>query len=141
MAAAPPRMLFVSLPVRDLDASIRFFTALGFRFDPRITDETAAGMVVSDMAFVMLLREDRFRDFTEKTPIDPTTHIQAIIAVSAESRQAVDELAEAAHAAGAGPANEPMDHSFMYVRSFTDPDGHMWEVAWMDVSVLGDAPA
>jgi predicted lactoylglutathione lyase len=136
MAVATSRKIFVNLPVRDLATSIDFFTALGFAFDPRFTDETATSMIVSDEAYVMLLVQDRFRDFTTKALCDPATHIEAILAVSADSREQVDQVADTALAAGGQPANEPMDHGFMYVRSFHDPDGHLWKVMWMEPSAL-----
>ena len=130
------RKLFVNLAVGDLDRSVAFFTKLGFEFDPRFTDESATCMIVSDDAYVMLLVESRFQDFTKKQLVDSTTQTEAILAVSAESRESVDELAEAALGAGGSPANDPMDHGFMYGRSFNDPDGHLWEVMWMDPSAI-----
>ena len=113
-----------------------FFTKLGCSFGPRFTDEQATCMIVSDEAIVMLLVQDRFQDFTKKELVDPTTHTEAILAVSAESREGVDKLADKALQAGGFPANEPLDMGFMYGRSFHDPDGHLWEVIWMDPSAL-----
>ncbi len=136
MGSATSRKIFVNLAVEDLARSVDFFTELGFSFDPRFTDETATCMVVSEEAFVMLLLEDRFKDFTKKELADPTRHTEAILAVSAESREGVDELADKALAAGGSPANDPLDMGFMYGRSFHDPDGHLWEVVWMDPSAL-----
>ena len=136
MATATSRKIFVNLAVEDLARSVDFFTKLGFSFDPRFTDEQATCMIVSDEAFVMLLVQDRFQDFTKKELVDPTTHTEAILAVSAESREGVDEVADKALQAGGSPANEPLDMGFMYGRSFHDPDGHLWEVIWMDPSAL-----
>ncbi|HLG09601.1 MAG TPA: VOC family protein [Gaiellaceae bacterium] len=130
------RKIFVNLGVKDLARSVEFFAKLGFSFDPRFTDESATCMIVSDEAYVMLLVESRFQDFTTKDLADPTTQTEAILAVSAESREQVDELADAALAAGGSPANDPMDHGFMYGRSFDDPDGHIWEVIWMDPAAI-----
>jgi len=138
MPAAASRKIFVNLAVKDLDKAVEFFTRLGFSFDPRFTDESATCMVVSEEAFVMLLVRDRFKDFTKKEIADSTTHTEAILAVSAESREAVDELAETALAAGAQPANDPMELGLMYGRSFQDLDGHLWEVMWMDPSAVQD---
>ncbi|MEW6583505.1 MAG: VOC family protein [Actinomycetota bacterium] len=132
MPPATPRKIFVNLAVADLAASVEFFTRLGFTFDPRFTDETATCMIVSEEAFVMLLVRDRFADFTSKGICDSTAQTEAILAVSAGSRAEVDELVDAALANGGSPANEPMDHGWMYGRSFDDPDGHLWEVFWMD---------
>jgi uncharacterized protein len=135
--AATPRMIFVNLPVKDLDRSVEFFTQLGFSFDPRFTDETATCMIVSDQAFVMLLVEDRFKDFTKKELADATAQTEAIVALSAESREEVDQLVDRALEAGGSPANEPIEmEDFMYSRSFQDPDGHQWEVVWMDPSAV-----
>lgn len=136
MASNNSRKIFVNLAVEDLDTSVEFFTKLGFTFDPRFTDESATCMIVSDEAFVMLLAESRFKDFTKKQLADPTTSTEAILAFSAESRAQVDELADKALEAGGSPANDPMDHGFMYGRSFDDPDGHLWEVMWMDPSAI-----
>jgi uncharacterized protein len=136
MATGSSRKIFVNLPVKDLGESVDFFTQLGFSFDPRFTDEQATCMIVSDEAFVMLLVEDRFKDFTKKELVDSTKQTEAIVALSAESREQVDELADKALQAGGTPANEPMEMDFMYGRSFQDPDGHLWEVVWMDPSAL-----
>ncbi len=139
MATGTSRKIFVNLAVKDLDRSVRFFTELGFTFDARFTDETATCMNISDEAFVMLLVESRFADFTTRALADPTTHTEAILALSADSREGVDELADTALAAGGSPAKDPMDLGFMYGRSFHDPDGHHWEVMHMDASALEQA--
>ncbi|MBA3402489.1 MAG: VOC family protein [Actinobacteria bacterium] len=136
MASNDPRMIFVNLPVKDLEKSVDFFTKLGFSFDPRFTDETATQMIVNDGAFVMLLVEDRFKDFTKKQLTDATKQTEVIVALSAESREAVDELADNALEAGGSRANDPLEMGFMYGRSFQDPDGHLWEVIWMDPTAL-----
>ena len=136
MATQTQRLMFLNLAVEDLQRSIAFFRDLGFEFDQRFTDETATCMVVSDHAFVMLLVRDRFRDFTKRELADPRTHTEAITALSAESREDVDELVEKALGAGGSAANDPMDMGFMYGRSFYDPDGHLWEVVWMDVEAM-----
>ncbi len=142
MTAASSRKIFVNLAVKDLGKAVDFFTELGFSFNPQFTDEQATCMIVSDEAFVMLLVEDRFKDFTKKEIVDSTTHTEAILALSAESREQVDELVNKALAAGGQPANDPMDHGFMYGWSFQDLDGHLWEVIWMDPSaVQGEAPS
>ena len=141
MATATSRKIFVNLAVKDLGRAVDFFTQLGFSFDPRFTDEQATCMIVSDEAFVMLLVEDRFKDFTKKEIADSTKQTEAILALSAESREQVDELVQKALAAGGQPANDPMDPGFMYAWSFQDPDGHLWEVVWMDPSALEEQPA
>lgn len=138
--AGQSRLIFVNLPVKDLSASMEFFRGLGFEFDEKFTDESAACMVVSEQAFVMLLEESRFSEFTSKQVADARISTEAIVAVSAESREAVDAFADAALGAGGTPANEPMDHGFMYGRSFNDPDGHLWEVMWMDPAAAEQGP-
>ena len=138
---APSRLLFVNLPVGDLAASQAFFGALGFSFDPRFTDEACACIVVSEQAYVMLLAEERFAGFTPKPVADATRSTEAILCVSAEDRGAVDAFADAALAAGGTPANAPMDHGFMYGRSFHDLDGHLWEVMWMSAEAVEQGPS
>ena len=134
--ATTSRKLFVNLAVEDLDRSVEFFTQLGFSFDPRFTDESATCMVVSDEAFVMLLVRDRFKDFTKKQIADSTAQTEAILAVSTDSREQVDEFVDKALSIGGSPANDPLELDFMYLRSFNDPDGHLWEVVWMDPSAV-----
>jgi predicted lactoylglutathione lyase len=140
MTTNSTRKIFVNLAVKDLGRAVEFFTALGFSFDPRFTDEQATCMILSDEAFVMLLVEERFKDFTKKDLCDSRTHTEAILAVSAESRGDVDDLVHRALAVGGESANDPMDHGFMYGWSFHDPDGHLWEVVWMDPSALEAPP-
>jgi predicted lactoylglutathione lyase len=136
-----PRMIFVNVPVADLPATKRFFAALGFGFDEKFTDEHAACMVVSDLAYVMLLTRERFADFTKKPVADARESTEAILCVSAESREEVDRFADAALAAGGSPANDPQDYGFMYGRSFQDLDGHLWEVMWMSAEAVEQGPA
>ncbi len=136
MSTAISRKVFVNLPVTDLSRSIAFFTELGFTFDERFTDDEATCMIISDEAFVMLLVQERFKEFTTKAVCDATTHTEAILALTADSRNEVDVFADTALAAGGQPANEPMDMEFMYGRSFCDPDGHLWEVFYMDPTAL-----
>jgi predicted lactoylglutathione lyase len=135
------RLVFVNLPVRDVSASKAFFGALGFSFDEKFTDDSCACMVVSDQAYVMLIVESRFAEFTKKPVADARAGTEAILCVSAESREAVDTFADTALESGASPANEPMDHGFMYGRSFNDPDGHLWEVMWMSPEAVERGPA
>src|SRR4029077_417136 len=130
------RKIFLNLPVRDLKRSIEFFTRLGFSFNPQFTDENAACMIVSEEAFVMLLVEARFKDFTRKQICDTRSQTEGIFALSAESRAEVDELVKTAIAAGGTHAADPIDHGFMYGWSFHDLDGHHWEVVYMDPSAI-----
>lgn len=130
------RQIYVNLPVADLPKSIEFFTQLGFTFNPQFTDENATCMVINDNAFVMLLAKEYFQTFTPRPVSDAGSATEVLIAVSADSREHVDELASAALAAGGENVREPQDHGFMYQRSISDLDGHIWEIAWMDPSAL-----
>ncbi|WP_369144138.1 VOC family protein [Streptomyces sp. R44] len=133
-----PQMIFVNLPVKDVDASKAFFEKLGFPSNPQFSDETTACVVISDTIFAMLLEEPKFQSFMApgKEISDATKTTEVLVTLSAESREKVDQLADRALAAGGGPAKEPMEMDFMYGRSFTDLDGHHWEVFWMDPAAV-----
>ena len=126
------RTMFLNLPVRDLDRSKAFFGRLGFSFDPRFTDARAACMVVSERGYVMLITEPFYRTFTRRPLCDTTRENEGLVALSCESRDEVDALVARAAGAGGAEAMPPVDHGFMYERSFHDPDGHHWAVLWMD---------
>ncbi|MGA0558329.1 VOC family protein [Larkinella sp. VNQ87] len=133
--------IFVNLPVEDLNKSIEFFTKLGYSFNPQFTDEKATCMVISDTIYVMLLVKPFFKTFTKKEVADASRVTESIICLSAESREAVDELIGKAVAAGATTPNEKMDQGFMYGHGFEDLDGHLWEVMWMDPNAVQEQPA
>jgi predicted lactoylglutathione lyase len=133
---ADTRKIFVNLAVRDLERSVEFFTRLGFAFNPQFTDESAACMIVSEEAFVMLLVEARFKDFTRKRICDTRTHTEGLFALSAGNRAEVDEMVRTAIDAGGTHAADPIDHGFMYAWSFYDLDGHHWEVVHMDPQAI-----
>jgi uncharacterized protein len=124
--------IFVNLPVKNLDRSIAFFTALGYGLNPQFTDETAACLVISDDIFAMLLTEAKFKEFTKKDIADARKTTEVLTCLSVESKAKVDEIVETALNAGATEAREPMDYGFMYGKSFNDLDGHIWEIIWMD---------
>ena len=126
------RMLFVNLPVADLDASVAFFSALGFTFNPAFADRNATCMVISEQACVMLLQREFFESFHRRGTARPGDPLEVLTAVSATSRDDVDQVCDRALAAGATSAGDPDDQGFMYGRSFVDLDGHVWEVMWMD---------
>jgi predicted lactoylglutathione lyase len=138
--AHPGRMLFVSVPVADVQRSKAFFAKLGFSFNPMLTDETAACMLVGEHAFVMLLTLEKFAEFAKLPIADPTTHTLALYSFSVSSRDEVDTVAAAALAAGGSEADGAEDHGFMYSRSFFDLDGHGWQVMWMDPSAAQQGP-
>ena len=126
------RQIYVNLPVRDLERSKRFFAHLGFAFEPKFTDEKAACMVVSDNIYVMLLTEPFFKTFTKKAVCDTTRSTEVLVCLSCGSRKEVDELVGKAAAHGGTTPREPKDHGFMYQHAFEDPDGHIWELMYMD---------
>ncbi len=124
--------IFVHLPVKDLTKSMKFFTSLGYTFNPQFTDETAACMVISDDIYAMLLTHAKFKDFTPKAICDSTRSTEVLIALSCESRQHVDDLVRKATAAGGSTYAERKDYGFMYQHGFQDPDGHIWELIYME---------
>jgi uncharacterized protein len=124
--------IFVNLPVKDLQQSITFFTELGFTFNPQFTDEKATCMIVGEHIFVMLLVEEFFQTFTKKEIADARKSTEVILALSADSREKVDQMVNKALEAGGTKSNEPQDHGWMYGWSFQDLDGHLWEVVYMD---------
>ena len=135
------RMIFVNLPVADLDAAKSFYEAIGAVNNPQFTDETAACMVFSDTIFVMLLTHEKFAQFTPKRIADAHATSEVLIALSADSREGVDEIADKALAAGGKEPRERQDYGFMYSRSFEDLDGHIWEPMWMDMDAATAAMA
>jgi predicted lactoylglutathione lyase len=128
--------IFVNLPVKDLKASIEFFTKLGYTFNPQFTDETATCMIISDDIFAMLLTHDKFKSFTPKEICDATKSTEVLVCLSCESREQVDDLVRKAVAAGGTTYNKPQDHGFMYGHGYQDLDGHIWEVMWMDPGAI-----
>lgn len=127
------RLIFVNLPVTDLQRSTAFYEAIGAKKNPQFSDETAACMVLSETIHVMLLTHDKFRQFTPKRIADSHETSEVLICVSEDSRDGVDRITERALAAGGREPREAQDYDFMYGRSFEDPDGHIWEPMWMDV--------
>jgi hypothetical protein len=123
--------IFVNLPVADLQASIAFFTRLGFGFNPQFTDDTATCMIVSDSIFVMLLTHAKFQTFTPRPISDARTATEVLICLSRDSRAAVDAMVREAVAAGGATYSDPQNHGFMYSHGFQDPDGHIWELVHM----------
>ncbi|MER7204795.1 glyoxalase [Streptomyces sp. CB01635] len=130
------QMIFPNLAVNDLDASKKFFTELGYSINPQFSDETCASVVVSEHIVVMLLTKEKYAGFTKKTIVDSTKSTEVLLCLSAESREKVDELVDKAIAAGGTETGEKQDHGFMYGRAFDDPDGHTWEIMWMDPAAV-----
>lgn len=126
--------IYVNLPVKDLEKSKGFFNSLGFEFHPEMMDEKGACMIAGENIFVMLLTEPFFKTFTKKELTDATSNTEVITAISADSREAVDEMVNKALAAGGKASNDKMDDEYMYGWSFQDLDGHLWEVMYMEQS-------
>lgn len=133
--------IFVNLPVADLARSRAFYEAIGFRNEPRFTNEKAAAMVLSETISVMLLTHAFWASFTDKRRVDPRAEAQVLLCISRADRAAVDAMTEAAAAAGGRADPGPVqDHGFMYARSFEDPDGHVWEPMWMSAEAVEKGP-
>ncbi|MFC8931839.1 VOC family protein [Rhodococcus sp. NPDC057135] len=132
MATNPQPMFFLNLPVRDLGKATTFYEALGYSKNTQFSDENASSMVISDTIVVMLLAEPFFKTFTTKGIADTSTSTEALLGLSAETREAVDTIVDKALASGGSEGNATQDHGFMYSRSFQDPDGHIWEIVWMN---------
>jgi predicted lactoylglutathione lyase len=138
--AHPGRMLFVNMPVADVQRSRAFFAQLGFSFNELFSDETSACMLIGEQAFVMLLSREKFAESSKLPIADPTTHALALYCFSVSSRDEVDSVGAAALAAGASEADGAEDFGFLYSRSFFDLDGHGWQVMWMDPAAAQQGP-
>ena len=129
--------IFVNLPVKDLQRSVAFFTALGYDFDLNFTNENATCMIVDENIFVMLLVEPFFQTFIKKEICDARKSTEVLVCLSCESRAKVDELVARAVAAGGTIPREAQDHGFMYGHAFEDLDGHIWELVYMEPTGAG----
>ncbi|MBC6982182.1 VOC family protein [Caulobacter sp. 17J80-11] len=130
------RMIFVNLPVKDLKASMAFFEAIGFTNNPQFTDDTAACMVVDQNIFVMLLTHAKFEGFLTQPISDAHKTTEVLTCLSCASREEVDDTLAKALAAGARPWMPTFDMGPMHGASFQDPDGHVWELMYMDMSAM-----
>lgn len=131
-----PQMIFVNLPVTDVARSRKFFEALGYKINEQFSDPTAACVVVSDAIYFMILNHERFQGFATKPLADPATTTAVMIALSQDSRAAVDTITEAALKAGGSEPKPAQDMGFMYNRTFHDPDGNVFEPMWMDPAAV-----
>ncbi len=139
---ASPKMVFINLPVADLPGATAFYQSVGATKNPQFSDDTASCMVISETIHVMLLTHDKFKVFTPKAIADAKTSSEVLICLSADSRDDVDAMVTKAGSAGGRTDPSPkQDYGFMYGRSFEDPDGHIWEVMWMDVAAAQQAMA
>ncbi|MEU6292216.1 VOC family protein [Streptomyces sp. NPDC048232] len=130
------QMIFVNLATNDLAASKKFFTGLGYEINAQFSDDTTASIPLSETIVVMVHTPEKYRQFTKKEIVDSAKSSEVLLALSAESREKVDELVEKAVAAGGSVSGETQDHGFMYGRAFDDVDGHTFEVVWMDPAAV-----
>jgi uncharacterized protein len=138
MGSLMATQVFINLPVNDVRKSQTFYQALGWTPNPTFTDENAASIIISDTIHVMLLGHDHYRRFTPKAIADATTTSAVIHALSTEEPEQIDALLNKALEAGA-EEGAPQDYGFMRSRTFNDPDGHQWEIMWMDpIASAGD---
>jgi|EP01034_Spumella_vulgaris_P036445 predicted lactoylglutathione lyase len=130
------KQIFVNLPVKDLPRSKDFFAALGYTFNPQFTNDQGACMVISENIFTMLLTEEFFKTFLNRPLSSAHESAQVINCLSCESREEVDTTVAKAVAAGGATLREPQDMGFMYSHGFSDLDGHLWELVFMDPSAV-----
>ena len=126
------RKIFVNLPVQDLKISMNFFSSLGFNFNQQFSDDTAACMIITEDIYAMLLTHAKFKEFTPNPICEATKSTEVLVCLSCDSRAAVDEMVRKAIAGGGKTYNQPQDHGFMYGHGFQDPDGHIWELIYME---------
>jgi predicted lactoylglutathione lyase len=135
-------MIFVNFPVSNLAQATKFYEAIGAKKNDMFSDETAACMVLTETICVMLLTHDKFRQFTPKAIADARAVSEVLVCISASDKQEVDQFVSKAAAAGGRADPSPVqDYGFMYGRSFEDPDGHIWEIMWMDMEAATKAMA
>jgi predicted lactoylglutathione lyase len=130
------RKIFVNIAVKDLDNAKAFYSGLGFSCNPQFTDATAASMVISDDIYVMLLTTEKFESFSPHPASDANKSTEVLLCLSCDSKEEVNDMVKRALANGGTVYREPMDYGFMYGHSFKDPDGHAWELAYMDPSAI-----
>jgi uncharacterized protein len=128
------KKIFINLPVADLQKAMAFYTAIGFTNNPQFTDETAACMVLTEEIYVMLLTHPKFNEFTKKEIADTSRTVSVINSLSVDSSEEVNTVIGKAIEAGGTEPVEARDYGFMQQRSFEDPDGHLWEVFYMDMA-------
>ena len=131
-----PQMIFVNIPVTDVARSRKFYEALGYKINEQFSDATAACIVVSDAIYFMILNHEKFASFATKPLADPAKTTSVMVALSQDSRAAVDKITEAALKAGGTEPKAAQDLGFMYNRTFHDPDGNVFEPMWMDPAAV-----
>ena len=126
------RQIFVNLPIADMTRSRAFFEALGLSFNPRFSNDQGACLEIAENIYAMLLVKPFFQGFTPRPVADANASTEVLVALSCESREEVQALVAKAVAAGGSLYAEPKDYGFMFQHGFADPDGHLWEVFYMD---------
>lgn len=129
-----PQMVFINLPVTDIARSRTFYESLGFSINPQFSDDETACVVVSDTIF---MTHGKFAGFSPRPIADTKAATSALIALTRDSREAVDAFGAAVVANGGSDNGKPQHLGFMYGQSYSDPDGHVLEVVWMDPSAVG----
>jgi uncharacterized protein len=132
--------IFINLPVKDLKKTATFFARLGYSFDPQFSDDNGKCLIISDSIYVMLLTEPFFKSFTGKDVPDTSGTSEVILSLTMDSRESVDDFMEKCISEGARDLSKPQEYDFMYTRSFEDPDGHIWEVFYMDMAKVRSEP-
>ncbi len=128
--------MYLNIPVKNLNKSNEFFKKLGFSFNPQFSNEQATCVIISDSIFVMMVQEEMFKGFSKKEICDTKKSTEVFIGLSAESKEKVIEMVDAAVEAGGSVYSEPQDHGWMYSHSFADLDGHQWDLFFMDVNAM-----
>ncbi len=124
------KQIYVNLPVADLKTSVDFFSALGFRFDPKFTDEHSTCMIAGDNMYVMLVSHPKFQMFTPKPICDATQHTEVLVCLALDSKEEIQQMVNRAVENGGKTYTQPQDHPLMYGHGFQDPDGHIWELLY-----------
>jgi len=130
------KQIFINLAVADLPKSRAFFEALGLSFNPQFSNDQGACLVLGENLFAMLLTREFFKSFIDKQIADARQTAEVLTCLSCENRAEVDMLVAKAVAAGGKAHRQPQDHGFMYGHGFEDLDGHIWELAYMDMSAF-----
>jgi len=128
------RQIFINLATKNLTEAKNFFSEIGFKFNPQFSNDDGCCLVIADNISVMLLTENHFKNFTDKSICDSKSSAESLLCITCESRDEVDNLVAKAQSLGAKIAREPQDHGFMYGHGFEDLDGHTWELLFMDQS-------
>ena len=132
--------IFINLPVKDLERSFDFYTKMGFTNNPQFSDDSGKCMVFSEEIFVMLITHDKFKTFITKPITDVSKTTSALLSISVESLDRVNEISNNAISAGGKEPIEAKDYGFMQQRTIEDPDGHIWEIFYMDMSKFPQNP-